>query len=112
MDISFRSAKLAKQCNSIKELRREFGDQCAKKIAQRLLDLRAATTLADVGRLPPARCHELTAARSGEFAVDVKQPYRLIFVPEHDPVPRKADGGIDLGQVTAITVIGVEDYHG
>ena len=29
----------------------------------------------------------------------------------HDPVPRLADGGIDLGHVTAITIIEVIDYH-
>ena len=37
---------------------------------------------------------------------------RLVFEPNHDPLPRREDGGIDLDQVTAITVIWeVIDYH-
>lgn len=36
---------------------------------------------------------------------------RLIFIPDHDPVPRKDDGGIDLAQVTKITILEITDYH-
>ena len=48
---------------------------------------------------------------SGQFAVDLKHPYRLIFKPDHNPLPRKDDGGLDLTQITAIKILGVEDYH-
>ena len=49
--------------------------------------------------------------RKGEFAVDLKQPFRLVFRPNHDPVPLKTDGGIDLEHITSITIMSVEDYH-
>ena len=43
------------------------------------------------------------------LAVDVVGNNRLIFEPCDDPVP-VADG-IDLQQVTAVKILGVEDYH-
>jgi len=45
------------------------------------------------------------------LAVDVVHPYRLIFDPANDPIPKKDDGGLDWTKVTAITVLAVEDYH-
>ena len=46
-----------------------------------------------------------------QFAVDLVHPYRLVFEPNHKPVPRKEDGGIDTERVTAITILDVVDYH-
>lgn len=66
----------------------------------------------DGGKRSPARCHELVADRAGQFAVSVKDPYRLIFEPAGTPVPRTRDGGIDRSKVTKIAIIGVVDYHG
>lgn len=68
-------------------------------------------TLAEISHLPPPRCHELEGQRAGQFAVDIDKNYRLIFTPDHDPVPRKDDGGIDLAQVTEITILEITDYH-
>lgn len=60
----------------------------------------------------PGKCHQLRADRAGEFALDLWGPYRLIFVPDHDPIPRLSDGGIDRAQVTRILIKEVDDYHG
>jgi proteic killer suppression protein len=73
--------------------------------------LKAADNCAMVPTQKPERRHELTGKRKGTFAVDLKHPFRLIFKPNHEPVPVKKDGGIDLSKVTAITILGVEDYH-
>lgn len=43
--------------------------------------------------------------------MDLVHPYRLVFEPAHDPVPRTTDGGIDIDRVTAITIMEVVDYH-
>ena len=45
------------------------------------------------------------------FAIDLVHPFRLVFEPNHDPLPRRKDGGIDLEQVTAIKILEVVDYH-
>lgn len=112
MEILFRSAKLAKECNSARECDRAYGDQLGKKIRQRLADLSAAETLEDVAKLPPARCHALSGDRDGQYAVDLKHPYRLIFEPACEPIPMKPDGGVDESMVTRIRVLEITDYHG
>jgi proteic killer suppression protein len=61
---------------------------------------------------PPERRHELSGNRKGRFAVDLKHPQRLVFEPNHNPLPRGADGGLDLKKINAVTIIEVEDYHG
>ncbi len=89
-----------------------WGAENARKIRRRLAELKAAATLADMGRFPPARLHALKGNRKGQFAIDVKHPFRLLFEPAQDPVPLKDDGGVDLARITRIRVLSVEDYHG
>lgn len=112
MEIYFKNKKMQKTCNSLQEMIREWGPEFARQLARRLTELRAADSLADIALLPQARCHELVNNRKGQLAVDLKHPFRLIFVPCHDPIPRKSDGGVDWTRVTAVCIIGVEDYHG
>lgn len=111
MVITFANSKLQKACNDRRRLVKEHGQLRAHKITQRLQLLQAATTLADV-RTFPGRCHELKGDRAGQLALDLDHPYRLIFEPANEPVPRKADGGLDWTGVTAVRILGVEDYHG
>ena len=111
MDISFQNQSLANRFNSDKELQKIYGKRQARSILTRMGVLSNAETLAEIPHRPPERLHQLTGGRQGQFAVDLVQPYRLVFEPDHDPVPKKDDGGIDLTQVTAITVLEVIDYH-
>lgn len=110
MELSFKSNKLEKQLTKPKEMAKAFG-QLARKTDQRVEDLKAAETLEDMRMIPAAKCHELKGDKKGELAVDVSGNYRLIFEPEHDPIPKKDDGGLDWDKVTAIKFLRVEDYH-
>jgi len=112
VEVSFASRKMQKTCSSKKEMRRVWGAVLTKKLQQRLMELKAAGTLEDISRLPPARCHELVGDRKGQLSVDVTHPHRLIFAPDHDPVPRKPDGGLDWTRVTKVVVLEVVDTHG
>jgi proteic killer suppression protein len=112
MEIHFKHRKTQGACNSERESVRQWGALRARKIRQRLAELAAAETLGVIGALPSARLHELQGDRAGEFAVDVGHPFRLVFEPWHNPVPKTADGGIDKSQITAIRILSVEDYHG
>ena len=111
MEVSFRTRKLQKTFNSERSLVRQYGGQMARRIMLRLAVLRSASSLSTVPRTPPDRCHMLTGDRNGQFAVDLSHPFRLVFAPNHDPIPRKEDGGVDLDEITAVTIIAVEDYH-
>jgi toxin HigB-1 len=111
VDITFRTDKLADECNNTKSLIRRYGADNARRIRRCLDDLHAAVNL-EIMRLLPGRCHELRGDLAGRFAIDLRHPYRLIFEPSNEPIPYKADGGIDWSGVTIIRILRIEDYHG
>ncbi len=110
MDIIFSSRKLEKQCNDSKTMTRTWGTIQAKKLRRRLDELKAASTL-EVMQLLPGRCHELKGDRAGQISLDLEHPYRLVFEPANDPVPRKRDGDLNWTAITAVRIIGVVDTH-
>ena len=113
MEVFFKTKKLAKLFNSDRELRRAYGARNADLIRECLDDLGAAERLVDMRALPQHkhRLHQLTGNLKGTFSLDVEHPCRLLFLPDHDPVPRLADGGIDEAEVTAVEVQGIRDTH-
>ena len=115
MDITFVNKKLEKAFNEGALLDKKHGKLRANKIRIRMKEFRAAESLMDFWppKSPPSRCHELTGGqRAGQLSVDLDHPYRLIFIPDHDPVPTRKDGGLDWSKVTTIKILGVEDTHG
>ncbi len=109
--MSWANGRLEKSCSDDRQGTRRWGAEQWKILKVRLVSLRAAPTLADM-RGVPGSCHPLSADRAGEFALDLRGPYRLIFEPDHNPVPRLDDGGIDTTRVTDIKIKEVDDYHG
>ena len=111
VEIYFRTRKLKKACSEEKEIKKRLGEELSKKLQQRMMELQAAGSLADISYIPPARCHELSGNRAGQFSVDLKHPYRLLFIPTVTPVPRMKDGGIDRTRITSIEIIDIIDTH-
>ena len=111
MDLRFRTGKLAKTCSEEKVMVKKLGPQVAGKLKLRLAQLEGADTLADMANLPGARCHELTLDRQGQLAVDLAHPYRLLFKPDHNPIPVKPSGGLDWSQVNRVELLEIVDYH-
>lgn len=111
MEIAFGSGKMQKLCSSEEEMRAKLGNRAMQVLQLRLIQIAAADTLEDLGKVPRARCHELTADRKGQLAVDLVHPRRLVFEPDHNPVPKKPDGGLDWQQVTRVIIIEIVDYH-
>lgn len=111
MKVSFKTKKFKKICDDERKMIAAYGSNCAKKLGYRLAELLAAESLADISHRPPPRCHELSGTLKGTLSVDLAQPFRLLFKPDHEPIPTKPDGGIDRTKVTAVIVIGIEDTH-
>jgi len=78
---------------------------------RRLDDIKGMANLSELMKLPNARCHPLTQNRKGQFAVDLDHPYRLVFEPANDPLPKMPDGGLDYEKITLIRILEVIDYH-
>jgi proteic killer suppression protein len=107
MEISFADDRLQKRCESQKELRRAYGDQCAKKVMTRLADLTAAATLQEFRSLP-GRCHELAGDRDGQFGLDLAGGKRLVIEPTSAPASTEGD---PWAAIDAIRVVETVDYH-
>ena len=110
MDIIFKERKFQKQYNKQAELVRAHGTRRAQLIRARLDSLSAATCLEDL-RNVSGRLHELIGNRQGQMSFDLDHPYRLIFIPNHNPVPIREDTGLDWTRVTAVKILGIEDTH-
>jgi proteic killer suppression protein len=108
--IEYATRKLEKVLNDAGRLKQEFGSEQAQKIQLRLAVLEAAVNLAEVPAGKPDRCHALKGDRAGEFAVDLKHPFRLIFKPQ-EPLSKLAGVGIEKTKVNAIIILEVVNYH-
>ncbi len=109
MDIKFQTRKLEKNFGSALDLKKAYGPQMAKTITDKIKDLQKAQNLAEL--LTSGRVHRLHLNRDGQYAMVLVHPHRLVFEPNHTPLPRTEDGGVDAGQVTKIMVVEVKDYH-
>lgn len=111
MEIRFATTWLDKLFHSESDLVQTYGSRRAQSLLSKLAVLRRAPTLSQVPTTPPLRRHQLTGNRDGQYAVAIDRQFRLVFAPDHYPVPLRPDGGIDTGRVTAIVIIAVIDYH-
>jgi toxin HigB-1 len=110
--ISWSDRKLEKACASDGAGRRRWGAEHWKLLKRRIVSLEAAPRLSDLEGVPGG-LHGLRADRRGQFALDLWGPFRLIFEPDHEPVPALPDGvGVDRTMVTDIRIAEIADYHG
>jgi proteic killer suppression protein len=103
MEVYFKNKRLAGRFEE-DQLTAAWDELTARKIAQRMNELLAAPTLADLSHLPPIKCHELKGKKKGQFSVYAGQKVRIVFQPYGDETPRKPDDGIDRSRVTAIMI--------
>ncbi|HLI58576.1 MAG TPA: type II toxin-antitoxin system RelE/ParE family toxin [Solirubrobacteraceae bacterium] len=111
IDIGWLDRKLKRNCSSDRAGQRIFGPEQWTVLKRRIVSLEAAPTLAALEGVP-GRFHELSADRAGQFSLDLRGAYRLIFTPDHDPVPTLAEGGINRSLVTKVVIVEVVDHHG
>jgi proteic killer suppression protein len=110
IEVTWKSRKLEKTCASDSAGRRRWGAQNWRILQRRLATLDAAACLGDLENLP-GRFHELRADRPGQFSLDLWGPTRLVFAPDHDPLPRRQDGGVDRSRVDRVRILEVVNYH-
>lgn len=105
MDVFFADPKLEEICASHRRLVRTFGSENAARIEMRLQHLDEAESLHDLQRLG-GRLHQLKADRAGQFALDLKHPRRLVFVPIDADEPYD-----DWSEIHSVEIIEIVDYH-
>ncbi len=110
MDIIFADKNLKKYADNINLSVRKLGAKRAGLFHQRLEDMAASDSFADLEHLP-GRFHSLTQNRKGQWACDLDHPYRLIFEPAEEPLPRDKQGNLMLTEIKIVEIIEIKDYH-
>lgn len=110
MDIKFRHKKLEKLANDSRKCFKDLGQKRGKLYLKRLNDLLDAENLEKV-RYAPGNFHELTGNRKGQWACDLDQPYRLVFIPQENPIPTNADAQFIWIEIVGVEIIEIVDYH-
>ena len=113
MEISAKG-KLKEALENERVCQKQYGRDMAKKIKTRVDELRAADSLADFWppKSGPERCHELKGDLAGTFSIDVKQPYRLLFVAIEETAPKdRSDEKNRWASITKIEIVAIEDTH-
>ena len=111
MEIGYRTKKLENQFLKETKGRAAWGSLFLK-IVQRHNELKAASTLDDLYKLPAAKCEKLSGDRAGEYSVKLNKNFRLIFEPAGEEGELYTDGVIDPKKVTRVTILEAKvDYH-
>lgn len=104
------SSKIKKKLSSPSEIKKAFGTM-ARKVQSRLDEIEASPNLKVLMQIPSANCHALLGSKAGEWALNISVNHRMIFVLDHDPIPRKDTGEIETIKVTDIKIVETTDYH-
>ncbi len=88
MILTYKNDKLRGLCENVSSnqiLIKEYGVDVAKKLPQRIKELKAFESLNDVPTFPPFKRHKLEGKLKDLFAVSITSQFRLIFKPnEYD----------------------------
>lgn len=109
MEVGYAKPRLEALFYDERQLKRRYGVATVKALGKRMTALHSAASLLELKSLSPTT-HALTGDRLGEFAMRLPGAWRLIFRPT-EPVPRHADGGIDLAAVTRITITELSEHY-
>ena len=84
MRLLFRDKSLEKICRNTTKLEKKFGLLMAEKINTRIRQLECAESIENLLMWHVGRCHSLAGKRKGQYAMDLINPYRLIFTLSED----------------------------
>ena len=87
-----------KACTDKKYSEKKYGDRMFEKLQQRTNEISSAGTVEEMVQYKIGKCHPLTNNRKGQYAVDLVQPYRLIF-------------DIHKDSIQIANIIEITDYH-
>lgn len=98
MIVRYKSKKLEKNCTDFSSSQRVYGKEMAKMIHMRIDQILATESVETLVKYAIGRCHRLLGNRDGEYAMDLIQPYRLIFE-------------VNRTEIRIAKILCIEDYH-
>lgn len=110
MNITYKTNKLETSLTTDKGLSKVYGE-LAKKIKLRINQLKSADNLEVIAKLSELRLHPYKGAGKGTWSIDIHKNWRILFTINQNPIPTKDDGGVDLKEITIISIDSVKDPH-
>lgn len=104
MKISYSSSKLEKILTTPKLLKKYYSNDYSR-LRNRLSELAAANSLAEIPLLPPPRRHKLIGDQSGKWGIDYSPNDRIVICPAGEFDVN------DISTITEIIILSLEDYH-
>lgn len=98
MIIHYKNRKLEKVCTDASEADKKYGNVMAEKLQHRIDQITSATSVEMMIQFKMGRCHALTGDRKGQYAMDLGNPYRLVFKKKND-------------EVQIVLILEIIDYH-
>jgi proteic killer suppression protein len=86
LDITYKSKKIEKICTDAKVADKTYGKEMSEKIHMRIDEIMAVDSIEEMIKYRIGRCHPLINNRKGQYAVDLVQPYRLVFEKHGDEI--------------------------
>ena len=77
MTLSYKNNKLEKSLTTDKGLAKNYG-KLAKKLKQRVNQLKSADNLEDISKLPVLRLHQHIGKGKGTWSIDIQENWRIL----------------------------------
>lgn len=103
MQLEYKTKKLKTECENLNKAVKSYGRQNGEKLHLRIDQLVSADSVEDLIQYGIGRCHELLGNRSGQYAIDLVHPFRLVFTKSEKS---------SLAKINIIRIMEVTDYHG
>ena len=94
-----------------KELKKAYSVKIADTIGLRLTQLNAADNLGQIPHHLPWGLHKLKNNRKDQYAVWVKEKYRIVFYPLDDNLEIIRDPEFPKEKIRSINILEVVNYH-
>lgn len=111
MDVTTKDKNLLLALQNDPKAAKKFGANMLRVLQQRIKHLQRVNNLEEI-RNYPGRFHELVDNRKGQWACDLGQPYRLVFIPHENPIPTDENGKYIWIEIKGVELIEVTNYHG
>lgn len=96
--ITYNNKKIEDLCTNAELATKKLGKAQAKKLKLRLVQIQATDCIEDLIMYNIGGCHKLVGDRSGQYAMHLLEPYRLIF-------------NVAGEEVEIANIIEIVDYH-
>jgi hypothetical protein len=99
--IAFATLPLRALCEDAAQADRKLGEAVAHTLRHRMADLCAATCPLDV----PTGNPQLTGDEGERMAINLRDGFRLLLIPNHVKNPRDENGRVDWKKVRRVKIV-------